>query len=56
MPKPLIRKEIEDYLLDALGLEASNFEDFTVRELVLMLKNNGELGTCYDYNNKFQVL
>lgn len=48
----LTRNEIESYLIDALCLSQNDFDDCTTQELVDMLEENGELGACYDYNNK----
>lgn len=47
---PLTRREIENYLMDAMGLSASDFDEMTLTEMRLMLQEAGELKACYDYN------
>lgn len=48
----LTRNEIENYFIDSLGLNPSDFEDYTTKELIEILKENGEYQYCLDYNNK----
>ncbi len=52
MNNQLTRKEIENYFIDALSLQPSDFDDYSVTELVEILEDNGELTMCLDYNCK----
>lgn len=48
----LTRKEIDNFLYDAMGIHPDDYIDMTTKELTEMLRENGELGACYDYNDK----
>lgn len=52
MKTSLTRREIENYFIDALGLQPSDFDDYSVNELRGILEDNGELQLCLDYNGK----